>query len=97
MSDASSEFDPESLSARTGTGVRIALIDSGVNPAHSHVDPIAGGVAFGTGLNGEVLQTSDYRDTLGHGTALAGILKIQGARGGDVRRQGFHRPPCHLD
>ena len=65
------------MSARTGTGVRIALIDSGVNPAHSHVDPIAGGVAFGTGLNGEVLQTSDYRDTLGHGTALAGILKFK--------------------
>jgi hypothetical protein len=76
-SDASSEFDPESLSTRTGAGIRIALIDSGVNPGHSHVGPIAGGVAFSTGPKGEVLQTSDYRDTLGHGTALAGILKFK--------------------
>ena len=76
-SDTSSEFDPESLSNRTGVGVRIALIDSGINPAHSHVGPIAGGVAFSVGSRGEVLQTSDYRDTLGHGTALAGIVKFK--------------------
>ena len=30
-----------------------------------------------TGPKGEVLQTSDYRDSLGHGTALAGILKFK--------------------
>lgn len=76
-SDASSEFDLESLSARTGAGIRIALIDSGVNPAHSHVGPIAGGAAFGVGPRGKVLQSSDFRDTLGHGTALAGILKFK--------------------
>jgi hypothetical protein len=76
-SDALSEFDLESLGTRTGAGVRIALIDSGINPAHSHVGPIAGGVAFSAGPKGEVLQTSDYRDTLGHGTALAGILKFK--------------------
>jgi len=71
------EFDPESLSIRTGEGVRIALVDSGINAGHSHVGPIAGGVAFDTGPGGEVLQTSDYRDSLGHGTALAGILKFK--------------------
>ncbi len=76
-SDASSEFDPESLNTRTGAGIRIALIDSGINPAHSHVGAITGGVAFSTGPKGEVLQTSDHRDTLGHGTALAGILKFK--------------------
>jgi hypothetical protein len=65
------------LSTRTGAGIRIALIDSGINSAHSHVGPIAGGVAFSAGQKGEVLQTSDYRDTLGHGTALAGILKFK--------------------
>jgi hypothetical protein len=76
-SDALSEFDPESLNTRTGAGIRIALIDSGINPGHSHVGPIAGGVAFSAGPKGEVLQSSDYRDTLGHGTALAGILKFK--------------------
>jgi Subtilase family len=76
-SAASAEFDPESLSIRTGEGVRIALIDSGINAGHSHVGPIAGGVAFDAGPQGEVLQSSDYRDALGHGTALAGILKFK--------------------
>ena len=57
--------------------MRIALIDSGINPAHSHVGPLAGGVAFSAGPNGEVRQTLDYRDSLGHGTALAGILKFK--------------------
>jgi subtilisin family serine protease len=74
---ASAEFDPESLSTRTGEGIRIALIDSGINAGHSHVGPVAGGVAFAAGPEGEVLQTSDYRDSLGHGTALAGILKFK--------------------
>lgn len=71
------EFDPESLGIRTGEGVRIALIDSGINAGHSHVGPIAGGVAFDVDPEGEVLETSDYRDSLGHGTALAGILKFK--------------------
>jgi Subtilase family len=72
-----SDFDPESLSIRSAAGIRIALVDSGINAGHSHVGPVAGGVAFSAGPNGEVLQTSDYRDTLGHGTALAGILKFK--------------------
>jgi hypothetical protein len=71
------EFDPESLGIRTGEGVRIALIDSGINAGHSHVGPIGGGVAFDAGPQGKVRQTSDYRDSLGHGTALAGILKFK--------------------
>jgi len=75
--DTQSEFDPESLSRRSGAGVRVALIDSGINPAHSHVGAIAAGVAFSAGPDGEVRQTSDFRDTLGHGTALAGILKFK--------------------
>jgi subtilisin len=76
-SDARSEFNPESLNTRTGAGVRIALIDSGINPAHSHVGPIAGGVAFSAGADGEVIHTSEFRDIQGHGTALAGILKFK--------------------
>jgi len=58
-------FAPGALETRTGAGVRIALIDSGINPGHSHVGPIAGGVAFNASSEGEVLQTPDYRDTLG--------------------------------
>lgn len=34
-------------------------------------------MAFSAGPKGEVRQTFDCRDTLGHGTALAGILKFK--------------------
>lgn len=76
-SAVSTEFDPGSLEIRTGEGVRIALIDSGINAGHSHVGSIGGGVSFFAGPRGEVQQASDYRDSLGHGTALAGILKFK--------------------
>lgn len=46
--------------------VRVAIIDSGVNPAHPHVGGVAGGVAFGSPL---------YLDYLGHGTAVAGAIR----------------------
>jgi subtilisin family serine protease len=52
------------------TRVRIAAIDSGVNPNHPHVQPIAGGVRITT--DGEDEQ---YIDVLGHGTAIAGAIR----------------------
>ena len=55
--------------------VRIGLIDTGVNPWHSHV---AGGV-YGCRIylakDGSVQEDGDIRDHLGHGTAVAGILR----------------------
>ncbi len=50
--------------------VRIATIDSGVNPDHPHVQPIAGGVHITAEGN-----ASDYLDVLGHGTAVAGAIR----------------------
>jgi len=70
-------FNSASLSARTGAGVRIALIDSGINEAHSHIGRIAGGVAFSLGPDDQVVPQENYRDRLGHGTALAGILRFK--------------------
>lgn len=55
--------------------VSIAIIDSGVNPWHSHVQGIEGGIAFGCGRDGEVVSSEDFRDEIGHGTALAGIIR----------------------
>jgi subtilisin family serine protease len=52
----------------TGKGVRIAVIDSGVNPDHPHVKGVAGGVAIG----GEI---DSYLDLLGHGTAVLAAIK----------------------
>lgn len=58
----------------TGSGVRVGIIDSGVNPAHPHVGPVAGGVFIGP--SGESPQYLDY---LGHGTAVAGAIREKAA------------------
>lgn len=59
-----------SLHGLTGRGVRVAIIDSGVNPAHPHVGGVAGGVAIEAGGESDV-----FLDFLGHGTAIAGAIR----------------------
>ncbi len=54
----------------TGRGVRVAIIDSGVNPAHPHVAGGAGGVYIHA--DG---QSQNYLDYVGHGTAVAGAIR----------------------
>ncbi len=55
--------------------IHIAIIDSGVNPWHSHVRGVAGGVCFRQLGSGDILECNDYQDALGHGTAIAGIIR----------------------
>jgi subtilisin family serine protease len=54
----------------TGRGVRVAILDSGINPAHPHVAGVAGGVAITA--DGE---STNYLDIIGHGTAVAGAIR----------------------
>jgi subtilisin family serine protease len=54
----------------TGRNVRVAIIDSGVNQAHTHVRGVAGGV--GLKADGE---SGHYLDYVGHGTAVAGVIR----------------------
>jgi len=63
----------EPFAGYTGRGVKIAIIDSGVNPAHPHV----GGVAGGTRIAASEADPSNrnYLDYLGHGTAVAGAIR----------------------
>jgi subtilisin len=56
---------------------RIALIDSGVNPHHSHVERVEGGTHFFLDQAGALKQDKDFLDRLGHGTALAGIVRAK--------------------
>jgi subtilisin family serine protease len=53
------------------TGVKVAVIDSGVHAAHPHVQGVAGGV----GIDDQGHVHADYVDRLGHGTAVAAVIR----------------------
>ena len=55
--------------------IRVTIIDSGVNPWHSHVQGVEGGLSFRLSDSGRVEENGDYRDELGHGTAIAGVIR----------------------
>jgi len=55
----------------TGRGVRIAVVDSGVHVAHTHIGTVAGGIA----IDEEGGEHDDYVDRLGHGTAVTAAIK----------------------
>jgi uncharacterized NAD-dependent epimerase/dehydratase family protein len=80
------------------TLLRAAVIDTGVDPAHPDLAPVADGVHFFI-AGGGVQQDGAWTDTAGHGTACAGILSrglraqiellavrvVDGERGSDPR------------
>ncbi len=53
----------------------IAIIDSGINPDHVHVQEVIGGHSLIMDSNGEVKKKIDFSDEIGHGTAIAGIIR----------------------
>src|SRR4051794_1982806 len=57
---------------RSGRGVRVAVIDSGVNARHPHISGVAGGVSIGD--RGEI-EPDSYSDALGHGTAVMAAIQ----------------------
>jgi hypothetical protein len=59
------------LAGRTGRGIRVAVIDSGIHAAHPHVGGIAGGVSIDRA--GGWSDVSG--DALGHGTAVAAAIR----------------------
>src|SRR5215213_7169230 len=64
------------LGGATGKGVRVCILDSGVEPNHPLVGDIAGAVSIRVGENGEPIADPDEEgDLSGHGTACAGIVR----------------------
>jgi len=64
------------LDGSTGRGVRICILDSGVEPAHPLVGDLAGAIAIEVGEDGETRAVADTEgDLCGHGTACAGIVR----------------------
>jgi len=55
---------------RTGRGVRVAVIDSGIHADHPHI----GGIAGGTSVCDDE-QDHDLSDRIGHGTAVAAAIR----------------------
>lgn len=78
----------------TGAGVRVAIIDSGVEADHPALEGCVdrdGGVALALSTEGEVVETpGPHDDAFGHGTACAGIVHglAPGARITSVRVLG---------
>jgi subtilase family protein len=61
--------------AREPAAARIAVVDTGVNAWHSHVgEPVAGCRLF-LDEGGRIREDADFRDPVGHGTAVAGIIR----------------------
>lgn len=55
-----------------GAGVKVGIIDSGVNPTHPHVGGVAGGVRIAANDSD---SSTEYLDYIGHGTAVAGAIR----------------------
>jgi subtilisin family serine protease len=51
--------------------IRVAVIDSGVHAEHPHVNGVFGGV----GIDSAGREHEDYVDRLGHGTAVAAVIR----------------------
>ncbi len=57
-----------------GRGVKVAVVDSGIDSTHPKIKLLAGGVDLSIGPDGQVVSTTDCADRAGHGTACAGII-----------------------
>ncbi len=61
--------------APEGKGVRVVVVDSGVNPRHFHIGGRVDGAGIYRGEDGAVHRGTDYTDTIGHGTAIAAVIR----------------------
>ena len=60
----------------TGEGVRVCILDSGVEVGHPQVGELESAVAISVGEDEETIVTEDTEgDLSGHGTACAGIVR----------------------
>ena len=74
LTTAPSKFESilEPFAGSTGKGVRVAVIDSGVNADHPHIMSVAGGVSVGLS---DQFDGADYTDHVGHGTAVMAAIQ----------------------
>lgn len=64
------------IGGATGRGVRVCILDSGVEQGHPLVGDVARSVAIRLGEDGETIADTDGEgDLCGHGTACAGVIR----------------------
>jgi subtilisin family serine protease len=63
-------LDDPPFAGRTGRGVRVAVIDSGIHAEHPHVGGVSGGICLVPGAD-----EADFIDRIGHGTAVAAAIR----------------------
>jgi subtilisin len=64
------------LGGATGKGVKVCILDSGVESGHPLVGDVAGAVVMSLDENGNGVATEDFEgDLCGHGTACAGVIR----------------------
>ncbi|MFD6421085.1 S8 family serine peptidase [Streptomyces sp. NPDC060198] len=59
----------------TGRGVRVCVVDSGVEPGHPMIGPLGGSWVAVQGEDGIEVRATESGDSCGHGTACAGIIR----------------------
>jgi len=59
----------------SGQGVRVCVVDSGVEPGHPRVGPVDGSWAAVSDGTRITVQETEPGDAYGHGTACAGIIR----------------------
>ena len=59
----------------TGRAVKVAIVDSGIDPTHEKIGPVVGGVSFSLSTTGQLVVDDDWTDRTGHGTACAGLIR----------------------
>lgn len=55
--------------------LRIGIVDTGVNPWHSHIRGAVDGCRLSLDADGRIREDGDFRDLVGHGTAVAAIIR----------------------
>jgi subtilisin len=60
----------------SGEGVKVAVLDSGIDATHPDVGPIQGYLAIREGQDGKlVYDTAPHEDSFGHATACAAVIR----------------------
>jgi subtilisin family serine protease len=70
---SSTDSDPAlPFPCATGRGLRVAVVDSGVNTRHPHISGVAGGVSI---VGPDDIEEDSFLDLLGHGTAVMAAIQ----------------------